>query len=176
MKLSSGVVITAIPSYAYLEESKKDFWRKWIAALRSGEYRQVSGMLHGFGGYCCLGVASDLAIKDGVGSWEPLPKELDVFSHSVPGSETKNRDVLHDRTQALLGIYSGTALWVLIDQKTLAPDMGLIKGPSVDLTVLNDSCRATFEEIAITLEMAINGGFHSETVVVMSKTMLSMPT
>lgn len=29
---------------------------KWVAALRSGEYQQITGQLRGGGGYCCLGV------------------------------------------------------------------------------------------------------------------------
>jgi hypothetical protein len=45
--------------------------RKWVAALRSGEYRQGEGALHnldtdGNHRFCCLGVLTDLAIKDGV--------------------------------------------------------------------------------------------------------------
>lgn len=40
----------------------------WVAALRSGEYRQGAGLLHSpdTGTYCCLGVACDLAVKHGV--------------------------------------------------------------------------------------------------------------
>ena len=34
-----------------------------VAALRSGEYTQTSGKLHGKAGFCCLGVACDLYIK-----------------------------------------------------------------------------------------------------------------
>lgn len=38
-----------------------DLKAKWIAALRSGDYRQVQGYLHNEGGFCCLGVLCDLA-------------------------------------------------------------------------------------------------------------------
>lgn len=40
-------------------ENKLDpeFKAKWVAALRSGEYRQGKGWLHNNGTYCCLGVA-----------------------------------------------------------------------------------------------------------------------
>lgn len=34
----------------------KDMKEKWVAALRSGEYRQAAGALTKDGGYCCLGV------------------------------------------------------------------------------------------------------------------------
>lgn len=49
--------------------------RKWVDALRSGEYTQWHGALchisHGADGskvrtYCCLGVACELALADGV--------------------------------------------------------------------------------------------------------------
>jgi hypothetical protein len=39
---------------------------KWVAALRSGEYEQGSGVLNKDGKLCCLGVLCELAIKDGV--------------------------------------------------------------------------------------------------------------
>lgn len=37
---------------------------KWLAALRSGEYKQVQGKLHENGSYCCLGVKA--AAVDGI--------------------------------------------------------------------------------------------------------------
>lgn len=40
---------------------------KWCEALESGEYEQTKDCLHENGdGYCCLGVACELAILDGV--------------------------------------------------------------------------------------------------------------
>lgn len=47
--------------------ANKENIRKWVAALRSGEYEQGTGFLNKNGKYCCLGVACDLAVKDGVG-------------------------------------------------------------------------------------------------------------
>jgi hypothetical protein len=45
---------------------KKDIADKWVAALRSGKYRQATGALHDNGGYCCLGVLCDIS---GAGMW-----------------------------------------------------------------------------------------------------------
>lgn len=43
---------------------------KWVAALRSGDYEQGRGYLHR-GGFCCLGVACDLFIKEtGRACWD----------------------------------------------------------------------------------------------------------
>jgi len=40
--------------------------RKWVEALRSGEYPQTTNWLAKEGRYCCLGVACELAVKDGL--------------------------------------------------------------------------------------------------------------
>lgn len=40
---------------------------KWVSALRYGSYEQTGGALHKQdGGFCCLGVLCDIAVKDGV--------------------------------------------------------------------------------------------------------------
>ena len=40
--------------------------RKWVDALRSGEYRQGYHQLRNNEGFCCLGVACDVAIRNGL--------------------------------------------------------------------------------------------------------------
>ena len=52
--------------------------KKWLAALRSGEYKQGSGRLRVDDSYCCLGVCADLALKEGV----PVP---DFFNEEMSG-------------------------------------------------------------------------------------------
>lgn len=39
---------------------------KWVKALENGEYKQGKGLLRKGDEYCCLGVACDLALKNGV--------------------------------------------------------------------------------------------------------------
>lgn len=39
----------------------REFATKWVAALRSGEYKQGTGGLYNDGCYCCLGVAGVIA-------------------------------------------------------------------------------------------------------------------
>ena len=57
--------------------------QKWIAALRSGEYKQGRSYLRDGAEYCCLGVLCDVYRKEtGKGEWEPRfnnPKETYVF-------------------------------------------------------------------------------------------------
>lgn len=43
---------------------------KWVAALRSGEYKQTDGYLHRDGCFCVMGVLCDLYIKQRGISWE----------------------------------------------------------------------------------------------------------
>lgn len=51
--------------------------RKWVAALRSGEYKQGRRFLNCNGRQCCLGVACEEAIKYGV------PLERTIFNSGV---------------------------------------------------------------------------------------------
>lgn len=44
---------------------KKDVKKRWVEALRSGDYKQGKGCLHPKEDtYCCLGVLTDLFIKE----------------------------------------------------------------------------------------------------------------
>lgn len=66
----------------------KENLRKWVDALRSGEYKQGVGLLHrtktvdGKDKFCCLGVACVVAMQNGV---ELTTKELAGDSPSYPG-------------------------------------------------------------------------------------------
>ena len=57
---------------------RKEIAKRWIAALRSGDYTQQKGSLANLHRtqHCCLGVLCELAIKEGV--------EIDTYE-TVPG-------------------------------------------------------------------------------------------
>lgn len=60
---------------------KKELKDKWIAALRSGEYRQGKSKLKtDSGGYCCLGVLADICKLD-------LDHELSGYFYVTIGTE-----------------------------------------------------------------------------------------
>lgn len=40
--------------------------KAWIEALRSGKFEQTQGWLRNHEGYCCLGVACELALEAGI--------------------------------------------------------------------------------------------------------------
>jgi hypothetical protein len=76
------------------EKLKPSVKKKWVAALRSGDYRQGQGTLaardrwsfRGKGDkFCCLGVLCDIA-PDRLGSWEAGPQgkaELDEWYGNI---------------------------------------------------------------------------------------------
>lgn len=50
---------------------KKSIAKKWVAALRSGQYAQGVGNLREGGAFCCLGVLCDLhSTITGKGQWD----------------------------------------------------------------------------------------------------------
>jgi hypothetical protein len=61
----------------------EEFKTKWVAALRSGEYKQCKNQLHANGGHCCLGVAEIvLGVKSTdkyVLKGEGIPIELSCY-------------------------------------------------------------------------------------------------
>lgn len=43
---------------------RKKLKNEWIAALRSGEYKQAKNVLHSAdGGFCCIGVLADIGLE-----------------------------------------------------------------------------------------------------------------
>lgn len=53
---------------------KPDIKAEWVAALRSGKYKQTTGILRDDEGFCCLGVLCDL-VKDRVGLYWTCPED-----------------------------------------------------------------------------------------------------
>jgi hypothetical protein len=57
---------------------KPEIKEKWIAALRSGKYKQGAGSLRKIDLFCCLGVLCDIYAKENQISWKK-DRENDVF-------------------------------------------------------------------------------------------------
>lgn len=75
----------------------KQIKKQWVSALRSGQYKQGKGKLC-YGNqngtkYCCLGVLSDLAVKNGVCSRRTAFSENRLLNNPVmKWSGLDNRD------------------------------------------------------------------------------------
>jgi len=72
----------------------KTFKKKWVKALRSGDYEQATGVLYNGTGFCCLGVACDIGITgdwiNKTPTWALMPDNAaglpeDWDSGSLPG-------------------------------------------------------------------------------------------
>ena len=65
-----------------------DIKQAWLAALRSGEYKQARHALRRDGAFCCLGVICDLHHRAGLGQWEDrlIDDQYDGDASGLPPS------------------------------------------------------------------------------------------
>jgi hypothetical protein len=99
-------------------------FKKWMKALRSGEYSQTRGALQDGRGYCCLGVACEVLIPD----------------------KLKERGALGWLSGGMPSCQSHGPIWL----KEINLDLSLLL--SSPLAEMNDSKKMTFDEIADVLE------------------------
>lgn len=97
----------------------------WVYALKSGEFKQITGVLRSDEGYCCLGVAEDLCHYRG--DWH-YDEEKEAYA--VP--YTSEYDTLTRETAEMLGFKDF--------DPTLTEDR--------TATMLNDNVGLSFDEIA----------------------------
>lgn len=109
---------------------------KWINALRSGEYKQTQGNLYEPGvGYCCLGVLTDLYLKEKGLEWDTNGTN----SYSGWGSVDDEYEFLPDSVRNWAGLKDNRGTY---EDDTL-------EFPA--LTDLNDNGN-TFDDIADVIE------------------------
>ena len=111
------------------------FKKKWLKALRSGKYQQTQGALrdladNGEYGFCCLGVALDLKLKDTKTGWSGYRGHNSFLL-------TKTSTVSCDTTK-----------W---KQSNFAKEIGLTAEAQDNLAGLNDE-GGGFEQIADYIE------------------------
>ena len=121
--------------------SQKDNRKRWVEALRSGEYMQAQEVLcDGKGGYCCLGVLCEVYEGE---TGEVLPKI---------------EDGRYDVTDESLGNLEQVREWV-----GLRNPEGFFKRvegvPYTSLTLLNDESRWDFHKLADFIESEPEGLF-----------------
>ena len=112
--------------------------RKWIAALRSGEYEQTQGCLRDNDGFCCLGVAVNALVPH---RWTCLDGVYGIYR--IEGDLSTWHDVsLTSDIVDLLGLHGEEGQSRFGNEDTKYPMCSL----------LNDTKNLTFMGIAAQLE------------------------
>jgi len=111
---------------------------KWIAALRSGKYKQTREALEDKNGFCCLGVACKLAEEEGV---------VERFTNNLYISYGKIREHYNFKEENSSYLPSFVMDWLCLR----SPSGDLVQAPGESLASMNDR-GASFEEIANTIE------------------------
>ncbi len=137
---------------------------QWLAALRSGDYKQGSHQLVRNDRYCCLGVACDLAVKAGVTSeWAgedyPYFGDLEEWEADPIGAMDDDRASwaeLPYNVRSWLGLPEGDPLVELPEDHFMIAKLknaGALYGDNrkVKVSQLNDN-GVTFAEIADLIE------------------------
>jgi hypothetical protein len=108
--------------------------RKWVKALRSGKYEQTTHQLKSDEGYCCLGVACEVAVSAGV----------------IKGFDG-NKGALPPKVKQWLGL------------STVNGKFSKRRGGYSYLITENDNHRKSFSEIADIIESQPEGLFMERT-------------
>jgi hypothetical protein len=153
--------VNSDPEVTYRKETQAANRAKWVAALRSGDYNQATGTLRKVGedgsvSYCCLGVACELAVAAHV---IPRPHEVNI---GPPTSADGNLGSVWVYGVGLGPSQSYSQLPAAVREWLgLADSIGTtlrLPGHSdnnMDLTSLNDTLGASFNEIADTIESGL---------------------
>lgn len=125
---------------------------EWVAALRSGEYRQGRSRLRNeYGQMCCLGVYADLCVKKGLGHWGDgsLWESLLFLPAGAPPDRVAEAFTLPQEWDAPV---RGEGSQLGIRQEVAVPNESYRYKRPVTLTYLNDGSKYTFEQIAASIE------------------------
>jgi hypothetical protein len=122
---------------------KKKYADAWIAALRSGEYKQGKGNLRDMDNkFCCLGVLCDI-VKDEIGlEWRVVDTSIYSIGHELNVLPIAVQDRLDMKTAGGRFSHSLNNPHVMVH--------GMY--PAVDLWQLNDAAGYSFEQIADVIE------------------------
>jgi len=137
---------------------KPEIKAQWVAALRSGEYKQYRGVLTRTDdkgkpvAHCCLGVLCDLAVKAGVAAATPAEGRCVKVYHPVGTSYTAS----YYKDGIPFAVADDALLpQVVVDWAGLPSSTPMVnylaKSQSYALTALNDH-GTSFKEIADLIE------------------------
>jgi len=119
----------------------------WVAALRSGEYKQGRTCLAPtLDTYCCLGVACELAVKAGACTSMNARDTCGKVYYSIRSSDKSTAHYVNP--EHYTNLPKSVIDWLGI--RVLKNDFDF--SPEEELTALNDTERKTFAEIADIIE------------------------
>lgn len=124
----------------YTDRQLQNHRKKWVKALRSGDYEQTTACLKDESGFCCLGVACDVS---GLGKWDGA-----TFKSGTTKNE-RSDDVLTSKVRSWLGIRTSGGNFTP-DEKSDYYET---------LMNLNDDVRWDFNQIADFIESNPKGLF-----------------
>jgi hypothetical protein len=129
--------------------------RVWINALESGEFLQGHGSLRGANTHCCLGVATELAVRAGVEAFEEsewfcdLEREEGGHQHTLWCLRNDEEDLCRE-VVSWLGL--DTEVERYLHTNFSNPSLHIPEfdedSNNTDAIALNDDFGATFVEIA----------------------------
>jgi hypothetical protein len=106
--------------------------KAWVKALKSGKYKQTTEQLYDGKGFCCLGVATDLYLKEKGKEWQKETSRCYGVDNEFNEFETSE-------------LTTKIASWYGLKLKS--PEVSH-KGMSRTLMYLNDSEKLSFKKIA----------------------------
>lgn len=124
---------------------------RWVAALRSGDYKQVEGRLNkNDEGFCCLGVLCEIAVGDGVIQKEngaDIGYDNDAFAYldeyTDQGKTYPQFDVLPNKVKVWSGLKDSNPQVIYTHEGN---------EDEYPLSALNDDFKLTFAQIADIIE------------------------
>ena len=133
----------------YSKEEQLQNRKKWVSALRSGEYKQTRFTLKDHHGFCCLGVACDLFIKENPEyAWKE--SNFNGFFFVDKDNRLNISGYLPTVVKDWLGLQSIAGL--LPPSYRIKSCNYLSNIPNKTLTTLNDDFQFDFERIATVIE------------------------
>ena len=126
---------------------------RWIKALRSDKYEQTQNNLRNVNGYCCLGVLCDVIMKETKPEqgWE-LDEDRSAYSlfgahyGGLPTTYQQMMGLITDEGEIELNLIKNEATAIRLKEYEAGTSERVI------LTVLNDSGKWSFEDIADLIE------------------------
>ena len=137
----------------------KEIMQKWVAALRSGEYKQIDGRLRSYEpdecgkySYCCLGVLCELhRLEQGAGEWGTSPHGHNGHLTAITTAYDGKPNTLPLSVQKWAGlIMSSPVVYYKLDEDSL--DDLPAERREHELTDLNDDAMLYFTQIADVIE------------------------